>query len=358
MKILRIYRSLPPKVGGMEKHIYHLSKIQSIEDQVSIYYNFGDSTSPKDVRVLQNIKVYKIKPAVLGIVFFYVAVIAKLVRCPNRFDVVHIHGDWSSLLFIQVVKKITKARITVFTFHGQATEGLQHRILLPLLLRRVHLIFSTGHQSAKILSERTHRKVIVQPSGIDDVFFEPCCQVKGDSEFTVITVANLFQVKNIQMILEIAVLLPAARFLIVGEGPERENLQNFMIASNIKNVSLVGFRSPSEVKRLYCLSNCFLLTSLAEGTPTSILEAMATGLPIVTSNAGGIMQIIKDFENGFVVPENEKFKFIEKLNLIKDDRELTSYMASNNRLLSKNYAWTKVASTISFKIKELLDEKS
>jgi len=111
--------------------------------------------------------------------------------------------------------------------------------------------------------------------------------------------------------------MPEADFLIVGEGSEKERLQKKAIEKRIHNVKLLGFRNFTEIKDLYAQSNCYLHTSFAEGTPTSVLEAMACGLPIVSSNAGGLNHIIEEDEHGFIINDFDKDKFIKKLSEIK-----------------------------------------
>jgi glycosyltransferase involved in cell wall biosynthesis len=229
---------------------------------------------------------------------------------------------------------------------------------LPKLVQDVDLIFSTGYDTANELEKLSGKKVIVQPSGINEIFFQEFEKSFESKSFTVITVANLFPKKNIEFVLKIAQELKECRFVVVGEGTHREVLENIIQENKITNVELVGFKTPEQVREYYQKSDCYLLTSFAEGTPTSALEAMACGLPILSSNAGGLGNIVKEKENGFIIDNFDKNKYIEKINFLKNNRNLIERIFKNNRCLSQNYKWINVAENITRNIEKVLNEKN
>lgn len=358
MKILRIYTKLPPLKGGMEKHIYTLSKWQiSNAHKVKIFFNDGDALSNNDKKIC-NLKLHKIKPQLIGILIFYILIIIQLIQKKEKFDILHIHGDWSSLLLVKILKKLTKSKITVFSIHDQLSNKFTHKKLLPKLLKNIDLIFSTGYDSAIQLKKTSDKQVVIQPSGINETFFEQFNKKFTKNRFSVVTVANLFPKKNITFILDIAKILKDFTFVIVGDGIQKLSLKEKIKNENIYNVQLVGFKTTEEVKLYYQNSNCYLLTSFAEGTPTSALEAMACGLPIVSSNAGGLSNIVKDGINGFIINDFNKNNYIDKLNLIKNNLELQKKIYNSNIELAKNYIWENVAKNITNKIEETLNEKN
>jgi glycosyltransferase involved in cell wall biosynthesis len=359
MKILRLYPQLPPLKGGMEKHIYELSKYQiGNGDYVINIYNSGKRINKNSQQILPFFKLYKIKKTDIEIIIYYIFLIVHLSFKKQNFDVVHIHGDWSSLLFVKLLKKLTKAKIVVLSLHGQLTEKYTHQRLLPNLVQDIDLIFSTGYDTAKELERLSGKKVIVQPSGISEIFFEEFEKKYENDKFTIVTVANLFPKKNIELVLEIAKELKECKFVIVGDGTHRSVLENIINIQNILNVELVGFKSSKEVREYYQQSDCYLLTSFAEGTPTSALEAMACGLPIVSSNAGGLGNIVKEYENGFVINDFDKSRYIQVLQLLQNDTDLRKKMFEINRALAQHYRWDNVAQNITNKMKKALNEKN
>lgn len=357
MKILRMYYLLPPKVGGMEKHIYYLTKLQSREHEISVFFNYGDKISDQDQKIVPFVKLYKIRPLFIGIAIFYFFILLNVSVKRNKADVIHIHGDWSSLIFANLLKRITKSKLIIFSCHGQITGSFAHRNLLPYFLKKVDLIFSTGFDSADKIEEMSRKKVHIQPSGINEIFFSECPSKIENEKFQVITVANLFPVKNIGFVLSIAKEMPDVVFNIVGDGDQKDMLERQIIFYGLKNVFLLGFKTPKELKSLYHSSDCFLLTSLAEGTPTSALEAMACGLPVISSNAGGLNNIVKEYINGFIIYSFSINQFVDKLRLVKSNLELRKSMFINNVELAKKYKWESVAKNITDKTVHCFDEK-
>lgn len=358
MKILRFYYKLPPLRGGMEKHIFQLTKFQNQSDEVIIFFNQGDVIGHEDIKIVPWVRLDKIKPLFVGIFLFYFCTIFSLIKNKKNVDVIHIHGDWSSLFFVTILKKITKAKKVVYTNHGLVTNSFQHRILLPIMLRNVDLIFTTGNESAEAIRPLLLKKeVIVQPSGINSIFFEPNEKRKRNELFTIITVANLLSVKNLDLIIDIANDIPYVNFKIIGEGPERRKLLQKIDFYGLTNVELCGYKDAYEIKGSYESADCFLMTSFAEGTPTSVLEALAVGLPIISSNAGGIGKIIINEINGLIINDFDKYKFVKSVERIINDADLRDKMKESNKLLALKYRWENVAENITFLMKQCLHKK-
>jgi L-malate glycosyltransferase len=356
MKILRLYLTLPPIVGGMENHIYQLSKWQIVHGHiVKLCFNRGNALSSNDIKILGKINLARIRPQCIGVIIFYLFVLFHFILNKNKFDVIHAHGDWSSMVFLFILKRIVHAQKIVFSIHDELKRNRIRRKLISILIENVNLIFSTGYNNMFLLSSLTQVPSIFQPSGIENIFFQSKSLKKRENSeiFRVITVANLFKKKNVIFILLIAQQLPQVVFTIIGDGPERKRIHEAIIDRNITNVLCVGKKSRAEIFHYLLQSHCFLLTSTMEGTPTAILEAMATGLPVVTSNAGGVAHIIKDGVNGYVLNDFECNSYCQKIRLLMNNEELRYEIAKNNRCAAKNYSWDVVAKNITNRIEEM-----
>jgi L-malate glycosyltransferase len=351
MKILRFYISLFPKKGGMEKHISCLSSLQDKDHPTTTFFNYGTKISNKDVRILSGIPLYKIHPAFIRFFIFYFFSILKLLSLQKKYDVIHIHGDWSSLMYASILKKIVSGTLVVFSFHGQFTSNFRHRVLLKYFLKNVNLVFATGYDSFKNIYKHKHMNVYFQPSGISDVFFKNNTNHLFNKSSRVVTVANFYTVKNLSFIMKIAKECPQLDFIIIGDGPEKKNLQYLIIENKLKNVLLRGYLSSELIIKECENSFCFLLTSFFEGTPTAILEAMALGLPIVTSSAGGIEALVKDYRNGFVIHDFDEKKYKNAIELLHFNSKLRQIIRNNNILLTKQFSWQNIANNITGIIK-------
>ena len=344
MKILRLYTRLPPLPGGMENHIAQLTREQiKLGHEVSIYFNQGSCVTSNDIQITK-LPLHKIKPQFIGILLFYFLVFIRLLINRDKFDIVHIHGDWSSLVFSKLIKMLVRADKVIITIHDQISDKLFQQKALSLGLCFVDIIFTTGFEAANQLEKLTSKKIIVQPSGVNEIFFSDFNRNFENEKFTVVTVANLFAKKNIELILEIAKVLKKFKFILVGDGNHRKVLENIIQRNNIDNVELVGFKSAEIVRKYYYESDCYLLTSLSEGTPTSILEAMACGLPIVSSNAGGVKSILG--KHNCVVELSNSHQFIDCLSKFSVNLKLRRDVSEKNRIQSKKYAWKNVAKNI------------
>ncbi|WPE17692.1 glycosyltransferase family 4 protein [Candidatus Thioglobus autotrophicus] len=345
MKILRLYTRLPPLPGGMENHIAQLTREQiELGHNVSIYFNQGSCVTSNDVQVTK-LPLYKIKPQFIGLLIFHFLVLIRLFVNRDKFDIVHIHGDWSSLVFSQLIKMLVRADKTVITIHDQISDQFLQQKFLALGLHFVDVIFTTGFEAASQLGKITPKKVIIQPSGVNEIFFLDFNRNFENKIFTVVTVANLLPKKNIELILKIAKTLKEFRFVLIGDGSHRKVIENIIQRDGVNNVELVGFKSAEIVRKYYYESDCYLLTSLSEGTPTSMLEAMACGLPIISSNAGGVKAILG--KRNCVADLRNKQQFIDCLSKFSVDIKLRRDVSVENRIQSEKYTWKSVALNIS-----------
>ena len=340
-------------MGGMEKHIYNLSNEENkLGHEVTVFFNKGSKVSHRDVKITK-LPLHSTKPRALGILIFYMLIVIKLLFKKEKFDIVHIHGDWSSLLCSKIIQKLTNSKILAFSIHDDIKNNYLYKHIFALLLKQVDIIFSTGFQAGENIRSLTSKGVYVHPSGINKIFLESDSIKRSSSTFQIITVANLVAKKNLDLILDIAKELKEITFIIAGDGKERIKLQTRINSENIDNLILVGYKTPMELKELYRQSNLFLLTSFFEGTPTVILEAMASGLPIVCSEAGGINNIVPNYCDLRIVTGFVKEKYIKILIEYKVNFE--KYTSKKNIQFANEYDWKKVALKITSQLsRELL----
>lgn len=119
-----------------------------------------------------------------------------------------------------------------------------------------------------------------------------------------VTVSVLRPAKGIEVLLDAVRLVPDTHFLIVGDGPKREEWSAMAEQTGIADrVRWAGFRR--DVDALLAGCDLFVHPSLDDAFPTVLLEALAAGLPIVASNVGGIPEIVDDGVTGRLVPPGD-----------------------------------------------------
>lgn len=95
---------------------------------------------------------------------------------------------------------------------------------------------------------------------------------------------------------------PAYTLTIAGDGPDLDALQEYAKKLELRNVVFAGFLKGEAKVNCYRQGGVFCFLSYTEGMPNAVLEALAMGLPVVSSGAGGLQDILRDGENGFIVP--------------------------------------------------------
>lgn len=141
------------------------------------------------------------------------------------------------------------------------------------------------------------------------------------SDFVVVFVARLVQGKGADVLLRAATRLHDARFLIVGDGQEREGLEHFAHEHDLESrVVFLGARR--DIPEILHAADCFVLPSRREGMPLAVIEALAAGLPVIVSRFDGVESVIQDGENGLVVPIDDDEALAEAIEKIRLDPAL------------------------------------
>jgi glycosyltransferase involved in cell wall biosynthesis len=155
----------------------------------------------------------------------------------------------------------------------------------------------------------------------------------------ILTVAGLIKRKGIDDILNgLAALRDTHRFTfaVIGEGPELENLKRHARELGLEDrTRFVGRVSRSEIPRYFAACDAFVLASLHEAAGNVLLEAMASGRPVVCTASGGPPEYVRNGETGFVVPPRDPAALAEKLRWLLDHAEARDLMGRSGRLLAE-----------------------
>ena len=136
---------------------------------------------------------------------------------------------------------------------------------------------------------------------------------------------------------------PDAELVVAGDGRQRTMLHALAAELGLRNVEFTGPVAPERMPMLYDAADVYLNASSIDNMPLSILEAFATGVPVVTTDAGGIPYIVRHEENGLLVPCDDDEALATAALRLLDDPGLAASLASHARAecLAK-YTWTAV----------------
>lgn len=271
-------------------------------------------------------------------------------RLVRLFRVVRPRAVVSNLFFTNTIIRIAKlfvpsVRVVVREGNVLVEKSVPVKIVDALLsLVTACVLVNARSLRASVKRVNLFTKVKVLYNGIDEVFFSPSHKreeirrVLGIplGAFVVVAVGSLTEKKGHRYLLEACKQLPGMYLLIVGDGYLRLELEKY--ASD--HIRFLGVRS--DIRDLYAASDAVVLPSLWEGMPNVILEALASGLPVVATNVGGVSEVVNDGENGFLVPTRDPVALAQALKKVGDahTRARLAYHAS---LSVKNFTWSRHA---------------
>jgi phenylacetate-CoA ligase len=135
---------------------------------------------------------------------------------------------------------------------------------------------------------------------------------------------------------------PEARLTIAYDGPLRTELEALAAALGLRQTQFVGSVSPQKMPALYDSADIYLMSPNADNMPLSLLECFATGLPVVSSEAGGIRNIVEDQTNGLLFPPNDHEAMAACALRLLEEPGLASRLAGNARTQCKKYSWSEI----------------
>jgi L-malate glycosyltransferase len=255
-------------------------------------------------------------------------------------NILHAHRLKENLLAF-IASKIFREMRLVSTQHGLPENHGSHLLSAKIkqkanewvLAKKYDLLVSVSDDIRKFYTKvpgMNAEKVTVIHNGIEI----PSVVSKrvSDTPFLAGSSGRLFQVKDYQLMVRIAMDLglEGISFSLAGEGPERMKLEKFISDNHLTGkFELKGH--VDDMSSFYSGIDLYLNTSIHEGIPVSILEAMAWGLPVVAPRVGGIPEIITDGEEGFLIDGREPRDFAEKIRLLCQDVELRRLMGAKAR---------------------------
>jgi len=268
----------------------------------------------------------------------------------NSVDLVHTHSSVDSwccsiaakLLSIPVVRSrhISAPISTNFFSHF-------------LYMRLADQIFTSGETIRQTMIRKNGydpQKIISNPAGVDEERFSPKINADyirrdsriGKDDFLLGIVAMLRNWKGHRYLLEsikaLGDKIPNIKVLITGKGPQERNIRNYIRDNGLtKKVTMMGYRE--DVPQILRSLDLFVLPSYSnEGIPQGILQAMAMGIPVISTPTGGIGEVVRNGQTGMLVAPRSARALSEAIYWAYRNREETVQMAHKAReLILKKY---------------------
>jgi len=353
MKVILFTPEYPPRCGGVGYYVYYLARELfriGVEPMVVI-------RGKVDRYVREDgIPLYEIDcPGVAPINYSWIT--GKIEALLNKLggDLLHIHSSTMPLiksrLPIMVTAHSNVAEATI-KFHRPVKDlhALYRNLLLPVyrrvegrLVRRCRLLTVVSQSLRNEFRKWYQVDSEVVGNGVDLERFQGTENKKGLALYV-----GMFTIgKGILDLIEAAPLVakrfPDISINLIGTGSLRRHLLGKIKRNNVQNVKIIDHKPHSELIKYYQESLLFVLPSHYEGLPTTILEAMACGLPVVATEVGGIPDQVEDGVTGFLVPPGRPDLLADRICRLLADASLRDEMGRRGRLkVEKKFTWQRV----------------
>jgi glycosyltransferase involved in cell wall biosynthesis len=235
----------------------------------------------------------------------------------DRIDILHAH-KFGSNLWASVLGRLAGVPVIVAHEHTWSFAGDRKRQFLDrhVIGRFATVVLTVSEQDRERMISIEHLpadKVVHLPNGISPLVESPGADVRGElgippSAPLVVSVSVLRAQKALDVLVRAAEIvhatLPGARFLIVGDGPERDPLAALVRQLGLEEiVHLAGHRS--DVGDVLAASDIVASSSAFEGSPLALMESIGAGKPVVATRVGGVPEIVRDGVEGLLVPPGD-----------------------------------------------------
>jgi glycosyltransferase involved in cell wall biosynthesis len=291
-----------------------------------------------------------------------------------RPDVVHTHLAKAGTLG-RLAARISGVPVVIHTYHGTVFSGyfgsLRSRLFLEIerAIARVttRLVAITPGQRREIvaLGIGNEAKVVEIPLGLELAPFVDGPSLAGartslgltDTEHVIAIVARLVPIKDVGLFLDaLARLRSSPTALIVGDGEERARLEARAATLGVSaRCRFLGWRR--DVRSVYAAADVVVLTSRNEGSPVSIIEAMAAGRAVVCTDVGGVRDVVTSGTSGLLVPYGDPEALAASIDGLLGDQDRRERLgAEARRAVYPRYDVSRLVTDIANLYSALVDE--
>jgi glycosyltransferase involved in cell wall biosynthesis len=200
-----------------------------------------------------------------------------------------------------------------------------------------------------ILVPSTPFKIFFEEAGLKCTLFPHIVEIekfhsvgKDLKEPIFLSAKNLMEYSNVGSIIRAFAIvqrrIPEAKLFITGNGPQKRILKDLVSEMNLRNVTFFEGLTNDQMPGIYSRATIFLHATRLESFGIAIVEALASGTPVISSNVGGIPDIIKDGTNGFLVDYNDHEKMAERIFTLLENKDLYNKFISEGLKTANSYS--------------------
>ncbi len=395
-KILRIHNRLI--VGGPSHNVTLLTAYLSPEFETRLLVGKKDPAEKDAAYIAQRLGLKPIEIAEMRrsiLPFNDIIAYFKIKKIIREFkpDIVHTHASKSGAIG-RLAAKSCNVPLIVHTFHGNVFHSYFNGFLTSLIIRierflakRTDAIVAISDSQRKELTDvykiAPPEKIFTIPLGFNLEKFSVDQDAKKElfknkygfdkNDIVVGIIGRLVPVKNHEMFLEVAALIKAnsnknIRFVIIGDGQSRPLIEKKAAALNLSysyfvtnpkaKTDILVTSWETEIDEALAGIDIIVLTSHNEGTPVSLIEAQAAHKPVVSTNVGGIEDIVQHGETGFITEAGDTAAFAQHIQTLIDAPQLREQMGKKGyENVIKRYSKQRLITDMKHLYLSFLEEK-
>ncbi len=278
------------------------------------------------------------------------AYLASLYRTIPKYDVIHAFSAsyWSYLLApapaMMIARRFKKAVLLNYR-SGEAPDHLQNWRASARTMRLADaIVVPSGYLVDVFAKHGLRARSIFNFVEVENIPY----RTRVDPPRPIfLSNRNLEPLYDVERVLRAFQLIqreiPDARLIVAGEGSQRASLEELTAILKLQHVEFRGRTQPEQMARLYDEADVYLNTPVIDNMPNSVIEAFAAGLPVVTSDAGGIPYIVRDGENGTLVRAGDEQALASAALRVLRERGLAARLAAQARAeCLATYVWPAV----------------
>jgi len=287
------------------------------------------------------------------------------------YDIIHVNPSLRKnsilrdSLFVWMAKLFNKKVIIQWHGWNPKNEFLlkkHYSFLNKTMFKADHIRFLSAVFRDKFRKAGFNNKVSIGNTFIDDRLLKNNKKtLEKNMGFSIIFLSTVSKNKGIFLVLDIFKKIikkyPETNLIVAGIGDELEKVKEIVNRETIPNVKFLGYVSGDKKSKAYRNADVYLFPSFYEGMPTSVLEAMGLGLPIVCSSVGAIPDFFKNGKMGFMIDDQIIIKYVEALDRLICDKNLRLKISDFNKKYALNhFTATKSIEEIDKVYRSLTDE--
>lgn len=339
INILFVVRKLD--VGGMERLVIDLIKALDRKQYTPIVCTIESAGQLAPLLEESGIELIALNK-LGGISVASILALREIIRS-RQIDLIHSHNNTGHFYGALANRLLLKPKPLLHTKHGRENPDNPKAVLRNRLCSMLtDIVIPVSDDVGKVCHEiekvpKSKLRTIINCVNIEPYIAAAKQPIDNGDNFHFGHVGRLYEVKNQQLMIRAFKRLvetrPKAKLSIVGDGPLRQELETLINQLNLNDhVFLLGYRS--DIPELVAGFDCFLMSSTSEGTPLSVIEAMAAKNPVIGTDVGGMSEVVIENETGYLVPSNDVAEYTEKLLYAVDNPDKLQQLGQNGQNLA------------------------